>query len=242
MVVPGQLAADWWLMVVAMMTPLTALQVAHVRRSSLSGRRAAAMAAFLGAYWTTWFVTILFLFPLALALSSAVGDKADLPAALLLALIVSASPAAQRARNRCHRTGRIAAFGAWALAGCARQGLTTGASCVAACWPWMLVPTTVQSLHLTPMILVGAYLFADRIAPAAPPAWRLPPAWETLFGPLLTGSARRLAVGAAPRQGAGADFANDAYPGIESIRRRVYGCFGWLMTASVGPSSTISPR
>ena len=43
----------------------------------------------------------------------------------------------------------------------------------------------VQSAHLMPMILVGAYVFADRIAPAVPPLWGLPPAWDTLFGPLL---------------------------------------------------------
>ncbi len=181
---PIQFAADWWLMVVAMMTPLAALQVSYVRRSSLPQSRVAAAAAFLAAYWTVWFVTILFLFPLVLTLQSTVGEEADLPVALLLALIYSASPAAQRARNSCHRTGRIEAFGASALAGCARQGLATGASCVAACWPWMLLPLTVQGLHLVPMILVGAYVFADRIAPAVPPAWGLPPAWGTLFGPL----------------------------------------------------------
>lgn len=187
---PGWLVTDWGLMIVSMMTPLTALQVSHVYRSSPSSCRAAAVAVFLGAYWTLWFTTILFLFPLAVVLQSIAGTTADFPASLMFALIHSASPIAQRARNGCHRTGRVAAFGVRNLSGCANQGLVTGASCIAACWPWMLVPMTVQSLHLTLMVLIGVYLFADRIAPTAPPAWRLPPAWETLFGPLWPGMPR----------------------------------------------------
>jgi predicted metal-binding membrane protein len=193
------LVADWALMVVAMMTPLTALQVAHVRRSSLSSHRVASVTAFLAGYWATWFAAFPVLLILALSLASLVGEDADLPAALLIALAFSASPAAQWARNRCHRTGRIPAFGVRSLFGCARQGLANGTSCVAACWPWMLVPMAVQSSHLAAMFLVGAYLFADRISPAARVGWRLPPAWETLFGPHWGGDTRLVTADAVSR-------------------------------------------
>jgi predicted metal-binding membrane protein len=204
---PGQLAADWVLMVIAMMTPLTALQIAHVGRSSLPGRRAVSVAAFLGGYWTTWFLAIFILFPLGLLVPAIVGDSVDLLAVLGLALAFSASPAAQRARNRCHRMGRIPAFGATALFACARQGLANGGSCVAACWPWMLVPMMAQSYHFLLMLLVGVYLFAERIAPPAQPAWALPPAFGTLFGPVWSRAAARTVsrvVSASSRSAAGA--------------------------------------
>jgi predicted metal-binding membrane protein len=191
---PVEVALDWGLMVVAMMTPLTALQVAHVSRSSLPRRRLIGVAGFLVGYWATWFAAIFVLLPLGVVISSVFGKVGDLPAGLLLALVFSASPAAQWARNECHRTGRIPAFGARAVTGCAKQGLFNGTSCVAACWPWMLVPMTVQSGHLVAMLLVGIYLFAERLVPASRPMWRLPPAFETLFGFIAYGAAGRLAI------------------------------------------------
>jgi predicted metal-binding membrane protein len=202
---PGKLAADWALMVIAMMTPLTALQVAHVGGSSLPARRSVSVAAFLSGYWMAWFLAIFALFPLGLLVPAVVGDSVDLLAAVVLALAFSASPAAQRARNRCHRTGRVPAFGATALFACARLGLANGASCVAACWPWMLVPMMAQSHHFLLMLLVGIYLFAERIAPPAQPAWALPPAFDTLFGPVwLRCVARTLSRIASSRSAAGA--------------------------------------
>lgn len=176
------LAVEWGLMVVGMMTPLAALQVSHIYQSTVRGVRIICVAAFLCAFWLTWFVAMLVLFPVASWLSSVFGDVGDSGVALALAIVLSASPMAQRARNRCHRIRTMSPFGARAMMGCSNQGIGTATSCVVACWPWMLVPLTVQSWHLLLMILFGAYMFVDRIAPAAPPRWRLPPAFETLFG------------------------------------------------------------
>lgn len=182
---PGQLALDWSLMVIAMMTPLISPLLAYVRRS-VSGRcRQGAVVAFLFAYWATWCASFVILFPLALGLLTLVGDQADLPVALAIALVYSASPIAQRARNACHLALRIAPFGARAWLDSAEQGGVTGLRCIAACWPWMLVPVSLVTGHTVLMIVVGIYLFAERIAPPTRPVWQIPPALETVLGPLV---------------------------------------------------------
>lgn len=178
----GPLAADWGLMIVAMMTPLVAPQVARIVWASRRERQLIAAAIFLLGYWVIWFLTMVVLIPAAMLVTWIFGADLDLLAALAVALVWSASPSAQRARNLCHRTRPIRAFGPGVLMDSAQRGLSVGASCIAACWPWMLVPIAVQSVHLATMILVGAYLFADRIAPPARATWRLPPAFETLCG------------------------------------------------------------
>ena len=182
---PGKLALDWGLMVIAMMTPLIAPLLAYVRRSVSGEFRQGAVAAFLLAYWATWCASFVILFPLALGLLTLVGDQVDLPVALAIALVYSASPLAQRARNACHLALRIAPFGARAWLDSAWQGGVTGVRCMAACWPWMLVPITLVTGHTVLMIVVGIYLFAERIAPPARPVWQTPPALETVFGPLV---------------------------------------------------------
>ncbi len=182
---PAALAADWGLMVVAMMTPLTTPQLAYVRRSVGPGFGAGATMSFLGAYWSIWCLSTVILVPLAMLLMALTGDRLGLPAVLLVAVIHSMSPLAQRARNACHHTVRISPFGASAWADSAGQGFATGLRCLAACWPWMLIPLVVTHGHTAVMMLIGFYLFADRIAPPASLAWRIPPAFETLFGPNL---------------------------------------------------------
>lgn len=189
---PGLLALEWALMVLAMMTPLVAPQIAHVLRSSVRSRRLAAAATFLAAYLCWWLLAGILLLPLALLLSLMLPSEAGIFAMVVLASLWSASPAAQAARNRCHLAARIRAFGPGAYLDCLRQGTLTAAACIAACWPWMLVPMAVEAGHLAAMLAVMAYLFAERIAPAASPRWRLSPAFETVFGPAhLRASARQ---------------------------------------------------
>jgi predicted metal-binding membrane protein len=182
---PGQLAFEWCLMVIAMMTPLIAPMLAYVRRTVFSELRKGAMAAFIFAYWATWCASIVVLFPLAVAVSALVGVYTDLLITLVLALIYSASPLAQRARNACHQAIRIEPFGTGAWLDSAKQGVVTGLRCIAACWPWMLVPFAIVTGHTIAMVIVGLYLFAERIAPPTRPTWQLPPAIETIFGPLV---------------------------------------------------------
>lgn len=178
---PGAVAADWILMVVAMMTPLVGAHVAYIGRSVHPSQKGPAITAFVLGYLACWLVSGVVLVPAALLLAS-LGSGADLWLATAGAIVWSLSPLAQAARNRCHQLGRVAAFGVDAQADSCWLGLKTGVFCILVCWPFMLIPLFVQSGHFVTMIGIGLYLFADRVAPGAPPRWRLPPALETLFG------------------------------------------------------------
>jgi predicted metal-binding membrane protein len=176
---PGALLLAWLLMLVAMMPPLLAQPVVHVWHSSLAARRPRALALFALGYASVWMAMAGVLIPGAIALRLAASDKAAV-LALALALAWSCSPTAQAARNRCHRVYRLAPFGLAADRDCFGHGWRTGLVCAAACWPWMLVPMTVDGLHLGVMPAVTLILLAERIAPPRPPRWRWPPAFEIL--------------------------------------------------------------
>ncbi|GAB2182913.1 copper chaperone [Roseibium sp. LAB1] len=193
-------AADWILMVVAMMAPLVAANVSYVGRVVHASQKAATSIAFLLGYLCVWILSGLLLVPIAFALAS-LGGWLDLLVSAGIAVVWSMAPIAQWARNRCHGTGRIAAFGLAAQADGCWFGMRTGNACVLACWPWMLLPLQVETGHIALMALTGLFLFADRVAPPATPAWRLPPALETVFGlALLTGGRGRWLKKLAPRE------------------------------------------
>ena len=182
---PWQLALHGSLMVIAMMTPLVALQISHIWRSTPKSRRVASTIAFLLAYYTCWLLVSVVLFFLLFAVPRFLAAWADTIIVAALTSMWSASPVAQAARNRCHKVLRIRAFGSQAYLDSLIQGVATGANCVVACWPWMMVPMVVDpSWHIAAMLIVTVYLFAERIAPVAPVSWQIPPAWETFLGPL----------------------------------------------------------
>lgn len=178
----GPLATEWTLMIVAMMTPLVSMQIACIGRCSRSNARAIGMAAFLLGYWLAWVATGLLLIPFVFALTSELGSGLAFAGILGLALIYSSSPTAQWARNRCHRSHSVPAIGLSIFTRNFRSALAIGTYCITACWPWMLLPFTVQSYHLLTMALVGIFLFFDRIAPIAQPIWRLAPGLKALLG------------------------------------------------------------
>ena len=174
------LLAGWLVMLLAMMPPLLVQPVLHVWWSSLGPRRPWALFLFGAAYTAVWIAAGAVLIPAAMALRLTIPGPVAAVAALGLAVTWSSSPAAQRARNRCHQMKRVAAFGRNADRECAQQGLFTGATCVAACWPWMLVPMTVDSIHAVAMAAVTTMLFIERLATPTPPAWRLPAVFEVI--------------------------------------------------------------
>jgi predicted metal-binding membrane protein len=167
--------AAWMLMVVAMLPPLLALPVGHVWISVSPRRRATALAGFGFGYAAAWLAAGVVLIPAGAALAR-LPPVATCAALIGLALLWSASPVAQASRNRCHRPRPIAPFGPKSLRDAVVQGLTSGAACVGACWVWMLVPAAAGGAHLAAMILVTLLLVLERLAPAAPPHWRWPPA------------------------------------------------------------------
>jgi len=178
--------AGWSLMVVAMMTPLVAHNLYSVRISVEPRLRLGATAAFLLGYWSIWCVAGIGLFPMANLARATMGEFTALAATTLGAIVYSASPVAQLGRNLCHQAARIRPFGLSALSTSARFGGITAMRCALVCWPWMIAPMTTPTYHILSMILVTAYLFADRIAPPSTPRWQTPPALETVFGPRLT--------------------------------------------------------
>jgi predicted metal-binding membrane protein len=163
-----------------MMPPLVAQPVSHVWQSSFRARRARAAALFGLSYAAMWVAAGLALVPAAIVLMAVLPGAPALLAALLMVLLWSASPPAQAARNRCHRVRRIGAFGRAADLDCLAQGVVTGRDCIAACWPWMILPMTAGIMHVAAMLAVTLVLFAERLSPAGPVRWRIPPAWEAV--------------------------------------------------------------
>ena len=173
-VAPSAVAA-WVLMIAAMMPPLLALPVGHVWVSVFPQRRVSSLAALGLGYAAAWLAAGAVLIPTGVALVRLPG-AATCIGRVALALAWSCSPPAQAMRNRCHRLRPIAPFGARRLRDCLSQGAASGLACVGACWPWMLVPAAAGAHHLASMALVTPLLFLERLAPAAPPYWRWPPA------------------------------------------------------------------
>ncbi len=191
---PGGLILAWLAMLVAMMTPLIAQPLAYVRNSSLATRRWRAAAGFLLGYFGCWFVAGVPLLVAALALRIVVGGGASgLLAAIMLALLWSASPLQQAARNRAHRLRRIGLFGIAADCDCIAFGATVGWWCLASCWAWMLVPFFVTSFHSLAMLAVSAIVMGERLWGPGPPSWRTPPVLA-----LPGGWLRRIAIGSRP--------------------------------------------
>ncbi|OLF54730.1 DUF2182 domain-containing protein [Pseudomonas chlororaphis] len=168
--------ADWALMLLAMMPPLLAMPLMHVWQSSLPRRRIRAALVFLLGYTALWLAAGPLLMVLALLLQLSVAEAA-LAAALLVALLWSASPWQRAALNRGHRLRRIGLFGWAADRDCLAFGAAHGAWCVASCWAWMLVPLLGGTWHLVLMPVAGAVMLIERLAPGDRPRWH----WPAIF-------------------------------------------------------------
>lgn len=173
---PPHLAALAWLtMLLAMMTPLIAVPLAHVRASSLAGRRGRAAAGFLLGYFGVWMLAGIPLVAAAFVLRLLAGTvPAAFVAALLVAMVWSAGPPQRAAQNRAHRLRRIGLFGLAADRDCVAFGAVLGGWCLASCWAWMLVPFFVPQAHIPAMAAVTVILMAERFRGPGPLCWRIP--------------------------------------------------------------------
>ncbi len=164
---------DWALMIVAMMAPLVAPPLQHLRDRTFAGRRARATALFLSAYLSAWTAAGAGL----LTLAGAAGGQPLAPSlgfalAAAAAALWQVSPAKQWALNRCCRRPQLAAFGAAADRDALNFGLTHGAACVGACWALMALLLFVGSAHLGAMAVVALFVFSERLEDPAPIGWR----------------------------------------------------------------------
>jgi predicted metal-binding membrane protein len=164
---------DWALMIVAMMAPLVAAPLQHLRDRSFARRRAPATALFLLGYLIAWTAAGVGLLTLAEApRASPLAAEPGFALAAAAAALWQASPAKQWALNRCCRRPQLAAFGAAADRDALGFGLTHGAACVGACWALMALLLFSGRGHLAGMALVALFSFAERLDDPAPIAWR----------------------------------------------------------------------
>ena len=171
----GSLALEWFSMLVAMMPLLLAQPILHIKKSSRPCCRAGAIVSFVLGYACVWMLAGPILMMAAVLMILIAGDLAP-HAAVLVALIWSASPAHQVALNRGHRVRRLAVFGWRANVDAATYGFVHGLWCSGACWAWMLMPLIFVSGHFAMMFAAGAIMFVERLAEPAFPRWRVPAA------------------------------------------------------------------
>lgn len=167
------LAADWTLMLVAMMAPLLIPSVYYVRQRSFKHRRARAVALFVAGYGALWMAAGAVVLAIEISIKL-LAPMSFLPAAgaALIAVVWQFSPIKQRALNRCHSHTELAAFGAAADLAVLRFGLTHGVWCLVSCWALMLFPMLLPSGRVAAMAAVAFLVFSERLDRPMPPSWR----------------------------------------------------------------------
>ncbi len=184
-------AANWLLMLAAMMTPLLIQPIQFVRGSSLARRRTRSTLLFVAGYTAVWMFAGAWILLLAAALgSSGLPLYVRVAAVLSVALAWQCSPAKQACLNGCHGLRALAAFGRAADTDAVVFGATQGVWCAGSCWAWMLVPLLLPSGHMVAMAAASVLIFCERLDDPAPVRWR----WRGLGKTLRMVAARRRAV------------------------------------------------
>jgi predicted metal-binding membrane protein len=170
---PATLAIDVGLMIAAMMSPLMATPLRHVRDRSFSRRRNREMLFFVAGYATVWITAGVALEGFAFAAKwAASAPLVCLGLAAATAFLWQISPAKQWFLNRCHRRPHLAAFGLAADRDALSFGIANGAACVGACWALMLLPFLTTHGHYLTMAIIALFVFAERLEQPAPLGWR----------------------------------------------------------------------
>jgi predicted metal-binding membrane protein len=171
---PGELAAGWALMLVAMMVPLMTAPIHHVRLRSFAHRRMRATALFLLGYGGLWMLAGFVLTMLALLVPSWVENPL-VAASAATAVVVAwqASPFKQACLNQLHAHRELAAFGLAADLDVLRFGLEHGFWCVGSCWGLMFLPMLFPDAHLVGMAFVTLWMWAEQLNTPASPAWAM---------------------------------------------------------------------
>jgi predicted metal-binding membrane protein len=162
---PQRFAAEWALMIVAMMFPLLVPMIAFVAARNFAARRERSVVLFVAGFAAVWFATG------ALAGAGLLAVRAGLAGVGLasvsgligcaLAALWQISAAKRRAVNRCHGTVALRPFGLAADRDAMLFGLLHGTRCVRSCLPTMLLPL-LGDHGLRAMAVVFAILLAER--------------------------------------------------------------------------------
>jgi predicted metal-binding membrane protein len=166
---PGSQALSWFVMLLAMMTPLLWQPLAHVWDRSLAERRARAVLLFLGSYFGVWMLAMAVLALAAVGLRIVAGSAAiAFAVAAVAAVLWQMTPAKTRFLNRCHALRPLPAFGLAADIGSLRYGLQVAAPCVGTCWAMMLLPLTGDTAHIVVMAMTALWMLSERYSGRRP--------------------------------------------------------------------------
>jgi predicted metal-binding membrane protein len=158
---PGGQALSWFVMLLAMMTPLLWQPLAHVWDGSLAERRVRAVLLFLGSYFGAWMLAMAVL-ALAAVVLRIVAGSAAIAIAAGAAVLWQMTPAKARFLNRCHTLRPLPAFGLAADIGSLRYGLQVAAPCIGTCWAMMLLPLTGDAAHIVVMATTALWMLSER--------------------------------------------------------------------------------
>lgn len=180
---PGRWAAEWILMIVAMMFPLLVPMVRHVAARSFAARQQRSVGLFVAGFATVWLAAAA-LASVGLAAARAGLQTFELaPWGGLIGCALAArwqvSAAKIRAINRCHGTVPLRPWGSDADRDAIGFGWLHGTRCVRACLPAMALPLA-GGLGLGAMAAVSAILLAERARDK--PQYRLSAAVLLLLG------------------------------------------------------------
>lgn len=177
-------AANWILMLAAMMAPVLIEPIQFVRGQGLARRRTRATLLFLAAYSSVWTVAGAVMLSIAATVHSAgLAPVVPAAAALAFAAVWQCSPAKRVCLNQCHVRAALAAFGRKADTGVIRFGATYAGWCIGSCGASMLVPLMLPGGHVAAMMAAAVLIFCERLDKPAPPAWHwrgLGTAWRVV--------------------------------------------------------------
>jgi len=169
---PALLAADWAVMLIAMMSPVLIQPLCHVYLRSFRRRRGRSVVLCIAGYALIWILLGCALLSMA-AVVHWFSPRSYFPAAaaLLVALVWQFSPVKQRCLNRCHAHPALAAFGAAADFAALRFGITHGIWCGGSCWAVMLFTILLPQGHIFAMAAATALTLGERLELPRPPSW-----------------------------------------------------------------------
>jgi predicted metal-binding membrane protein len=167
-IAPIRWAAEWALMIVAMMFPLLVPMVRHVAARSFASQRDRSLGLFVASYALVWLAAAA-ASSVALVAVRAAFQAIDLAAwtgliCCALAAGWQLSAAKVRAVNRCHGTVPLRPWAPHASRDAIGFGLLHGTRCVRACLPAMVLPLA-GGHGLPAMAAVFAILLAERARP-----------------------------------------------------------------------------
>jgi len=155
----------WFLMVIAMMPPLTVAAIRITAARSLWWRRNRAVAWFLTGYLGPWLAagTLISIAVAALRLNDWPHMSLVAATAFAVASVWQLTSTKARALRFCHRTAPIAPGGWRANLDCARYGWLIGRGCLLSCWAMMLA-CVIAGHNIIAMACASAVAVAERWA------------------------------------------------------------------------------